>query len=382
MSAGLSRRRLLPSSVPARSASAKEHSTTRRSRKLPSAPGDQTRQMQHFARELAGIATDRGRARAVQRRQQGPLRIGHRLRYRILDRREKLAQLRRVGTNRDAHDALAGRRYHHVGIDHDRGLVLQAQAAHARQCQQARGEIAPLHLVEPAMDVAPDGPDLQVGPGMQELSLAADGAGADHGAVGKAGVGVRRIHDVVVLAEDQRVTGIFAGERAGEDDPRGQERLEVLEGMDGEVDPAIHQRLVDLLGEQPFAADIGQPLPARLGGVPSGADRVFLKHVHAAQHRAEFRQRIQERPGLHKGQRRGARANTQRQPGMMRTDMRIGLCRRVMPLTDPLEPIQYYVHRHSPQLTLFTCCIRRVRTDRSAARPRSSAIRRRRPKAR
>ena len=51
----------------------------------------------------------------------------------------------------------------------------------------------------------------------------------------------------------------------------GELGLEVLQAVHGEVDPAIEQRLVDLLGEQALAADLGEA--AVLHRVACGADR-------------------------------------------------------------------------------------------------------------
>ena len=56
--------------------------------------------------------------------------------------------------------------------------------------------------------------------------------------------------------------------------PGGSVGLQVLQAVHREVDPAIGQRLVDLLGEQALAADLGQA--AVLHRVAGGADRMLL----------------------------------------------------------------------------------------------------------
>ena len=40
--------------------------------------------------------------------------------------------------------------------------------------------------------------------------------------------------------------------------PGGKHRRHVLHRMDGEIDRAFGKRLLDLLGEEAFAADLGQ----------------------------------------------------------------------------------------------------------------------------
>jgi hypothetical protein len=111
-------------------------------------------------------------------------------------------------------------------------------------------------------------------------------------------------------AEDQGVARILPLHRAGEHDAVGHGGFQVLQAVDGEIHPPVQQRLVDFLGEQAFAADIGQP--SVLHGVAGGADDVFLEHVHPPQHRAELADLCQERPRLPQRERRAARADTQR----------------------------------------------------------------------
>ena len=105
-------------------------------------------------------------------------------------------------------------------------------------------------------------------------------APAGRQANGSAGSGAR-----AVRAQDQRVARILAPQRAGEHDAGRQLGLQVLQAVHREVDAAVEQRLVDLLGEQALAADLRQA--AVLHRVAGGADGVLLEHVEAAQHRAE-----------------------------------------------------------------------------------------------
>ena len=132
------------------------------------------------------------------------------------------------------------------------------------------------------------------------------------GAGGQGGVGVRRVRLGTVRPEDQGVPRVLALEGAGEHDAGGHLGFEVLQGVDCEIDPVVEQGLVDFLGEQALAADIGQPGAGGLGGIPGGADHVFLEHLHAAQHRAEGGEQSEEVPGLPQRQRRATGADAQR----------------------------------------------------------------------
>ena len=116
-------------------------------------------------------------------------------------------------------------------------------------------------------------------------------------------------------SEDQGVAGVLAAEGAGEDDAGGKFGFEVLEAVDGEVDAAVGECFVDLLGEQAFAADLGEG--AILHSVTGRADDVFLEHVQVVearrQHRAKFREQAEEDAGLHPGEWRAAGPNPERQ---------------------------------------------------------------------
>jgi hypothetical protein len=147
---------------------------------------------------------------------------------------------------------------------------------------------------------------------MQDLRLAADRGGAEHGAGRQAGIRVRRIDRLARRPEDQRVPRILPRQGAGKHDAGRQLRLQVLQAVDGEVDSAIDQRLVDLLGEEALAADLGQgPV---LDPVARGGDDVLLEHrAGAPQHRAEAPDDLEEVPRLPEREGGAARAHLQRQ---------------------------------------------------------------------
>ena len=95
------------------------------------------------------------------------------------------------------------------------------------------------------------GTTLQVRPALQQLRLAAQRRGADDAAL-------RQLGKRSAPARDQRVARILARQRRGEDDRLRQPRRQVLDRMHRQIDPPVQQRLVDLLGEQALAADLGQ----------------------------------------------------------------------------------------------------------------------------
>ena len=78
---------------------------------------------------------------------------------------------------------------------------------------------------------------------------------------------------------------------------------------------------MNFLGEQTLAANLGER--TILHRIAGGADVVFLEHVHPAQNRAEMPDHRHEVARLHQCERRGTRANAQRESGPMR--MRAGL---------------------------------------------------------
>ena len=63
---------------------------------------------------------------------------------------------------------------------------------------------------------------------------------------------------VARLAADESVAGVLARQECREHKTGRQERRHVLRGMHREIDAAVDQRLLDLLGEQPLAAGLRQ----------------------------------------------------------------------------------------------------------------------------
>ena len=107
--------------------------------------------------------------------------------------------------------------------------------------------------------------------------------------------------------QNQRIARVFPFQHTGQHNAWRQFGFQILEAMHSDINAAIGQRLMDFLGEKPFAANIGQALVLYL--VAGCRDDVFFQ-------RAIFGQRRDGRAGhackmsrLPKRKRRAARAN-------------------------------------------------------------------------
>ena len=75
--------------------------------------------------------------------------------------------------------------------------------------------------------------------------------------------------------QDQHVPRILARQHTAQHDARPHHRLQILQAMHGDIDPPGQHRLVDLLREEPLAADIGQPAARSLAGIAGRGDDVL-----------------------------------------------------------------------------------------------------------
>ena len=125
-------------------------------------------------------------------------------------------------------------------------------------------------LPDPRIDVSADRADLEIGPKRRELRRAAKAARPDDGAC-------RAARPAMTPA---RRRGSRARPRApchGADDDAGRIlRRQILQRVHREVDLAVAQRPLELGGEEPLAADLGQRLAARLGPVAGRRDHACL----------------------------------------------------------------------------------------------------------
>ena len=130
-------------------------------------------------------------------------------------------------------------------------VTLQAQPVQARPGEDHGVELALEGLVEPGLDVAPDGHHVEVGPQVEELGAAAERAGAHPGPLGERAQGP-------MDRGDQGVGHVLARGHGGQGQALGAQGRQVLEAVHGQVDRAVQERPLDLLGEQAGPADRGQ----------------------------------------------------------------------------------------------------------------------------
>ncbi len=121
----------------------------------------------------------------------------------------------------------------------------------SRHGEKRRVGGALLELSQPRLDIAAEIGDAEIGAEPPHLGRAPQGRGADDGA--RRQLGKRRR-----FGADEGVAHIGARQHRGDDNPLRQHRGKILHGMNGEIDRAREKRLVDLLGEEPLAAEIAQ----------------------------------------------------------------------------------------------------------------------------
>ena len=149
------------------------------------------------------------------------------------------------------------------GIDEAAGQVTQAQAVQARGRQEDGVGLAGPELLQPGVDIAPEHADIEVEPQVQALGLPAKRGRAQAGALWQ-------VFQPFGDEAEEGVPRILALGNGRQDQALGRGDGHVLERMDGAVDLAIEQGLLDLLGEEPLAADFQQA--AVLDPVAGGGD--------------------------------------------------------------------------------------------------------------
>ncbi len=124
--------------------------------------------------------------------------------------------------------------------------------------------LAPVELADARLDIAAHIDDGEVGPEAERHRPAAERGSAEDGSR-------RQIGETDGRRRKEGVAKVLARQGGADGDPVRQKRRQILGGMDGDVDPAGEERLVDLLGEQALAAGLGE----RTVGDPvaGGADR-------------------------------------------------------------------------------------------------------------
>lgn len=164
--------------------------------------------------------------------------------------------------------------------------------------QQRRVGHPLLELPEARLDVAAIGDDLEIGPEPADERLTAQRRRADHRPF-------RQIVERPVFQRQKGIAHVLARQEVVEDQPVRQHGRHILGGMHGKIEIAPLQTGLDLLGEQPLAADLGQrtildaiagrrdgdDLDIRQslapGGFETGLDLVRLSESQRAAARAE-----------------------------------------------------------------------------------------------
>lgn len=142
--------------------------------------GDEADEEKTSSWQEPGMAADRRAAGTVECCEQGALGGSDRGGLAILDGGEKLKKLGIVGANRDADDALAGRRDH--GLDIERQHVRTSgdiEPAQPREGQNPGRKPARANPGEAGADIAAQRHDREIGPRGQKLRLAPHGGRAD-----------------------------------------------------------------------------------------------------------------------------------------------------------------------------------------------------------
>ena len=111
--------------------------------------------------------------------------------------------------------------------------------------------VAGADLADPGVDVAADAGHVETEPERVELGGPARRAGADAGAG-------RQLAEGQPVAGDDDVARVLAGRDGGEGDAGAGPGRQVLERVDGQVDPAVEQRLAQRADEDAGAAELGQ----------------------------------------------------------------------------------------------------------------------------
>jgi hypothetical protein len=108
----------------------------------------------------------------------------------------------------------------------------------------------------------------------KDAIAAADAANVE--AIGAEAAAVGEGVETVIGAADEGVAGILAFRDGGDGQAGGLFGRHVLHGMDGDVDAAVQQGLLDLLGEQGLAADLHQ---AAVLDLVAGGDDLDQHHL-------------------------------------------------------------------------------------------------------
>ena len=126
-----------------------------------------------------------------------------------------------------------------------------AEPVEARQREERPIAHPRLEFLEAGLHVAAQDIAFEVRPGAAHQRLTPQRGSADGGPG-------RQVGEAHAAAADEDVAHILTREEGAEGEVGGQDRLEVLGGVDGAVDPTLLKCGLDLLGKETLAADLGQ----------------------------------------------------------------------------------------------------------------------------
>ena len=240
-----------------------------------------------------------------------------------------------VAAHLDAERALAGRRQH-LGRASKTAADARLQAEpHEPGGGQHDGVVAAVvELAQPGVEVAAQRLDAQVGAQRAQLHQPAQARRADAGALGQ--LGERR-----VARRDEGVARILALEHGGQLEAVGQVHRHVLQRMHRQLRPAVVERGLELLHEQPLAADLRQAAvedAVALRGHRQQADVDAAALAQQAAHMLGLPQREAAFAGGDEGCRQGHAAHASRRETCSRPapKTRRAALRSGAPLTDRL----------------------------------------------
>ncbi len=243
---------------------------------------------------------DRGPARAVEHLEAGAFGGHPQRRGALVQRRQERARARVVAADLDPDRALRHGGQHLLRRQHRGGRAAHFETLEPGHGQERGIDLTLGQLAQAGLDVAAQRHHLDIGPRQQHLGLAAQRGGAHDRARRQRG-------QAVAAVREQGVARVLARQDGGDLQALGQPGRHVLHGVHRDVDAPLEQRLLDLLGEQALAADLGER--AVLHRVAGGLDDDDLDRRRLGQlavHRGEARAHL---TGL--GERQGAAARTQ-----------------------------------------------------------------------
>ena len=189
---------------------------------------------------------------------------------RIVQGRHDLASSRVVAATLQCQCPLSDGRQHETERQQFGNMHGESQSPQARFGQNQDVEIALLEFAEPSLHVAADILHLQVRAGVQQLGPSPQAARADArpGRQPQKGAGGfffsqgrrimrdRKMTLAPFFSTDQRVGGGSPLRYGGQNQSRRHAGRQVLEAVNGQIDPTVEQSPLDFLGENAFSADV------------------------------------------------------------------------------------------------------------------------------